>query len=202
MLTGKGVTPAPLSVRAYARHRKVSAPAVLRAIKAGRLKASLVVDAKGKHKIADVALADAEWAANTDLTKAPTAVKARGGDRDGVTPVTPETADEAADEANEGEPVLTPAMSLADAARVEKYWSARKKQLEVQTRAGELVPAKAVAAKIVGVFTLCRTKLLGIPSKAKTALPQLSNQDIAVLDRLIREALEDLASEQIGKLAA
>jgi hypothetical protein len=57
-----GYTPAgPLSLRAYARHRGVSAPTVLRAIRRGSLKASLVRDVDGHAKIADVALADSEW---------------------------------------------------------------------------------------------------------------------------------------------
>src|SRR4051794_30803735 len=70
------MTPQVLSVRAYARHRGSSHQAVLRAIARGRLSASLTT-IDGVTKIADVALADQEWAATTDLSKAPDAVKVR-----------------------------------------------------------------------------------------------------------------------------
>src|SRR3954470_4357597 len=70
------MTPQVLSVRAYARHRGSSHQAVLRAIARGRLSAALTT-VDGVTKIADVALADQEWAATTDLSKAPDAVKVR-----------------------------------------------------------------------------------------------------------------------------
>jgi hypothetical protein len=180
------LTSAPLSMRAYARHRQVSAVAVLRAIRKGRLQASLVVDERGKAKIANVALADEEWAANTDLTKAPTYVKARAG--------TPRQA--AATDASKP-PHLSGDMSLTAAVIAEKYWSAKRKELDYLEQAGQLVDAQDVANRIVTTFTECRTKLLGIPGKVKTALPHLGHTDIATVDRLIREALEDLAAEPI-----
>jgi phage terminase Nu1 subunit (DNA packaging protein) len=40
-----------------------------------------------------------------------------------------------------------------------------------------------------------RTKLLGLPSRAKQRLPHLTPADLATLDRLIREALEELGGE-------
>jgi hypothetical protein len=67
---------APISVRAYARHRGCSAPAVLKAIDRGRLRLSIVIEG-GKAKIADVALADREWAENTDLSRASGEIKER-----------------------------------------------------------------------------------------------------------------------------
>jgi hypothetical protein len=78
-----GVTPVtpPLSLRGYARHRDTknlpgaTVQAVLRAIARGRLNKSLIRDGVGKAiGINDADLADSEWAATTDLTKAPAAV--------------------------------------------------------------------------------------------------------------------------------
>jgi P27 family predicted phage terminase small subunit len=70
----------PLSLRAYAKRRGCSVEAVSRAIKAGRLVAS-VVTVDGSPKIADADLADQEWDANTDHSKAP---PASDGDMDGA----------------------------------------------------------------------------------------------------------------------
>jgi hypothetical protein len=64
----------PLSLRAYAKRRNCSHVAVRNAIKAGRLVKS-VVDVDGQPKIADPELADREWKANTDLSRAPDSVK-------------------------------------------------------------------------------------------------------------------------------
>ena len=196
MLTPEAVTGASgLSLRAYARHRGVSVEAVRRAIKSGRLSASIGADSKGKPVVLDPAVADQEWSNNTDLGKAPGYVKERESARvtEGVTP-TRDARDTRDSDVLEGEaPELSPEMTMADAARAEKYWTAMRKRLEYQARAQELVPAKEISDRLTGIFTRCRTKLLGIPSKAKTAFPQLTHQDIAALDRLIREALEDLA---------
>jgi hypothetical protein len=68
-----------VSLRAYAAHRKslglpgASLQAVQRAIDRQRLYES-VVRVHGSRKILDVDVADREWAANTDLSKAPSYV--------------------------------------------------------------------------------------------------------------------------------
>ena len=43
------------------------------------------------------------------------------------------------------------------------------------------------------IITRARTKLLGIPTKAKQRIPDLDTDAIGVLDDIVREALEDLA---------
>ena len=47
-------------------------------------------------------------------------------------------------------------------------------------------------AALVDQVVTCRTRLLGIPSKAKQQLPHLSLSDLEVLEALVREALEGL----------
>lgn len=200
---GSSVAAGPLSLRAYARHRGTSVEAVRRAIKSQRLVKCLVAGADGSPKIADPALADAEWAGNTDLSKAPTFVKEREGTR--VTAVTPtrDTRDTARDTTSEPEgepsseeqPELSPGMSLNDATKADKYWSAMTRKLEYEKQIGELVSAKRAGEFMTNVFALSRTKLLALPSKARAALPHLTHADIGTLDRLIREALEDLANQ-------
>ncbi len=181
-VTADTVTPSgPISLRAYARHRGTSAPSVLRAIKRGRLNASLVIDAKGKTQIADVALADIEWAENTDLSRAPGYVKAREGKGPG--------------RASGGAREVS---SLAAASAREKDWRAKLAELEFQTKSGQLVNGDEVKARMVDLFTRCKTKLLGVPSKAKHAMPHLTHADVLTLDRLVREALEDLATMPVS----
>ena len=64
--------------------------------------------------------------------------------------------------------------------------------LKLAKMRGELVDAAAVKRGITDMITKCRTKLLGIPSRARQALPHLSTQDVETIESLVREALEDL----------
>lgn len=172
--------PAPLSLRAYARHRGVSPEAVSKAVQVGRLRAS-VTRVRGAPKIRDAELADREWAATTDLTRA-TADIARRGER----PASP--APSAGGEASAGEDLV-----LSEELAREKYWKANIAELEFRERKGELVEAKDVAKKLADIFAICRGKLLGIPTRLRQSLPHLSVQDVAKAEELLREALEDLA---------
>lgn len=147
-----------------------------RAIARGRLAAS--VDTDGQ--IIDAELADREWEANTDLSRAPGAVVERAAARAGGSAAAPR---------------VTTANSVAENNAAKTYWQARQAELDYLADAKELVLARDVDAQVRGVFLACRTKLLGIPSRARQALPHLSVADIGALEGLIREALEGLASE-------
>jgi phage terminase Nu1 subunit (DNA packaging protein) len=68
-------------------------------------------------------------------------------------------------------------------------------ELERQQKEGLLVKAEEVEHEWVEVITRARTKLLGIPTKAKQRIPDLDTDAIGVLDDIVREALEDLAIE-------
>lgn len=200
----------PLSLRQYAARRGVSPMAVSRAIKTGRLTASVGRDADGTPRINDPELADREWDQRTDLSKAPGAVKARAAARpppppapapaadlvqlppDVVTPEEQELLDRVGLSAHKG-------MTLAEASAIEKVWKAKLAELEFQTKSGELVAAKDVAVRLANVFTHARTKLLGIPTQAKQRLPHLTVPDLGLLERLVREALEDLAAGDVPK---
>lgn len=192
--------PAPMSLRTYAKRRGVTAMAVSKAVASGRLKASVVRDARGAPKIADPELADREWEAATDLSKAPGYVKARSAARErapgsgtgGAVPSMPLPPLGGADDAGGA---VHLGMSLADASAAEKVWKARLAELDYRERSGELVNAKEMASRLTDVFTRCRTRLLGIPTRARQQLPHLTVPDIGVLDSLVREALEELAVE-------
>jgi hypothetical protein len=156
----------------YAKRRGVSKMTISRAVDRGRLVNSVVRDPGGKFLGILPTLADQEWAANSDYTDAPQ--RAPGADSD------PEMGSES--DATMG------AVSVK-----EKYWKAKLAELKFKEAAAELIPARDVERKLVDVFTSCKTRLLGIPSRAKQALPHLTVADIGALDVLIREALEELA---------
>lgn len=181
---------APISLRAYAEHRKVSVMAVSRAVKSGRLSRSVTRDGHGQPKIADVELADQEWAAHTDLSRAPGYVKELADGRVQTSAQAPATGDPAA--AADDSPVGRSAPSLTEASAEEKRWKARLARVQYEERIGQLVNKRAVLERQAAIFTEVRTKLLMIPSKAKFAIPTLTHADTAKLDQLIRDALEAL----------
>jgi phage terminase Nu1 subunit (DNA packaging protein) len=181
--------PAPMTLTAYAKRRGVSTMAVSRAIARKRLVQSVVRNERGVPAIADPDLADREWDANTDLTHAPTYVKERAAARAAGAP--PPDDDDAEDEAPDLSSVED--MSLADASRSEKAWKAKLAELKYRQAAGELVPAKDVSRALEDTFARCKTKLLAVHSRARQSLPHLTVADLAVIEDLIREALEDLA---------
>lgn len=155
----------------------------MRAIAQGRLSRSV----RSRH-IVDVALADREWAANTDLSRAPDQVKARaaaqaaGGEQRRAANGNQQIVDEPADPAG-----------LATASAREKHFRAKLAELKYLERAGELVEAAAVLAAWIDQITIARTKLLGIPSKFKQRRSHQTLEDLADLEALLREALEALA---------
>lgn len=160
-----------MAVRAYARHRKAAGlaggthHAVQVAIESGRLSRSLTPDGK---KIADVAAADAEWAATTHVDRIPLSGPTAAG---------------------ESPPELAESRARREAAQ------AALAEIELAEKRGELVPAIEVESKLVNVFAQCKTKLLAVASRARQRDPALTGPQIELFRTLIREALDDLASK-------
>jgi phage terminase Nu1 subunit (DNA packaging protein) len=67
-------------------------------------------------------------------------------------------------------------------------------ELERKQKEQILVKAEEVEAKWVEIITMARTKILGIPTKAKQRIPDLDTDAIGLLDDIVRETLEDLAT--------
>lgn len=176
---------APWSFSAYARRRGVSVEAVRKAHRSGRLHRSIVM-VNGKPKIADPALADREWAANTNISKLPAALLiARHGRRAGTRGDRGSRSAPRSDDTQQAD--------LSDATRREKLARAQLAELKYRERAGQLVEAEEMKAAWIDHITIARTKVLGIPSKFKQRRPHQTLEDLADLDELLREALEDLA---------
>ncbi|WP_216903182.1 hypothetical protein [Synechococcus sp. CCY 9618] len=66
-------------------------------------------------------------------------------------------------------------------------------EVELGVKQGELIPRAAAVATMARVVTISRTRLLGVPSRLRSRLPHLTLDDLAVLEELQREALEELA---------
>lgn len=168
-----------VSLKAYAAHRGVSVQAVKKAIKKERLKRSVVRTPAGHFKVRSIEAADMEWSANTDpsLQRGVAAVLA-GSD--------PQTASDADPEAAAGDSDESYAQSRAKRERYE----AKISQLKYEQQAGKLVSREEFEAIAVRVASDVKSKLLGVPSKAKQRIPTLKPAEIAILEDLIREALE------------
>lgn len=180
----------PISLSAYARRRGVSAKAVSKAVAEGRLRNS-VIQVNGSPKIADPDLADREWNANTrpraDQPRPAPALaqgkrKRRESDCDGDLP----------------EDVLPYEHSRA---RREMHAARREgaladmAELERDKMNDTLVPVDEARAYIIDKFTVVKTRLLGVPSRVAQQFPHLASEVEPLVDRLIREVLEELAAD-------
>lgn len=169
----KGIT-----VAEFAQIKGVSATAVHKAIAGGRLVNCLIHDPKYKKPRINPVVAAQEWERNTDHNK-----RHHGNDVRAM-PENP-----APFEKVPGAPVAPSAKQI-----MENY-KARILKMEYEERAGVLIDAAQVKEAWFKIVTEAKTKILGLPAKAKTNLPHLTAGDVAILDRLCREALEELAHD-------
>lgn len=68
-------------------------------------------------------------------------------------------------------------------------------ELDRQQKLGRLVPVEEVEKRWVEIIVQARTKLLGLPTKAKQRIPDLDVDAIGTLDEIVRETLEELAAQ-------
>lgn len=166
------------SISAYARHRKAAGltggtPKAVRDRRdRGVLDGALTKDRKA---IADVELADRLWAACTN----PDMVPSSG-------PTSPV-----------GTSTLAPSPLAEHRARAAAA-SATLVELELEEKRGALVRVEDVEAKWADIVAVFRTKLLGVPARARVRDPSLSGKQVTLIDNLIRESLEELADEAWG----
>ena len=74
---------------------------------------------------------------------------------------------------------------------------ARLAEIDVEEREKLLVPSEEVKNAWIQLVTIAKTKVLGIPTKAKQRIPDLDKGAIGLLDEIVRETLEDLAVENV-----
>ena len=68
--------------------------------------------------------------------------------------------------------------------------------LELDRKAKEalLLPAGQVEKAWANAVAISRTKLLALPTRARQRIPHLSLEEVALIEELVRETLEDLSS--------
>jgi hypothetical protein len=74
---------------------------------------------------------------------------------------------------------------------------ARLAEIDVEEREKLLVPSEDVKNAWVQLVTIAKTKVLGIPTKAKQRIPDLDKSAIGLLHEIVRETLEDLAISDV-----
>ena len=172
-----------LSIRGYARHRRVSPAAVRKALAAGRIKA----DAEGAI---DPTAADTQWDTSTNLSKPLNSVT--GVPKKRRTPGAPSDAIGAAGAG------IPEANGLSDAARLISSYAgsraaresflARLAKLDYEERSGKLVDADEVRAQQFALGRRIRNSMRGIPDRLAPIL--VGQTDAAVVHRMLSEEIE------------
>lgn len=151
-----------------------------------RLVKTLLRDQDGKVAgLTDLQAALAEWHANGDYTDAPHRAPVLTSVPPPASAPTPEPTPDV--EGGEG---------LASAAARDKHWRAKLSELKFKEAAGELVRAAEVKRAWADLLSSVRTKLLGVPNRLKQQRPHMSVEDVAGVESLIRESLEDLVAHE------
>jgi phage terminase Nu1 subunit (DNA packaging protein) len=174
-----------------ARILGITPPAIAQAVAKGRLK--IVLDEKGRKRIDTSTLAE-DYRKSTQTRK--TTAHKKAAELKVEEP--PQKVSKPV-----GRPKAEPRISRTqdyipdyDESRARtEYLKAELLELDRQTKAGKLVPTEEVEAKWIEVITLARSKMLGIPTKAKQRIPDLDGAAMACLEDIVRETLEDLAGE-------
>lgn len=166
-----------MSLRSYAARRGVSPEAVSKAIRDGRL-VEAVVRVKRQPKIGNADVADREWDANTRPARSP-----------GVEP-------------RDESWISIEFVSFVEARRRKEIGLARQSDikaqadlLDLQAKKGELVQVGVIRRKVQADYANVRAKLLGLATRCKQQLAKLTAADVARINVIVREALEDLADD-------
>lgn len=172
-----------MSIRAYARRRRVTHPAVLKAIATGRIHRS----ANGKI---DSEVADREWAENTNEAKPRNSVS---GDphrrRAPGEPSRPTLGDARRHDSDTGRIAGGYAASRA----VRESFEARLKQLEYERRKGKLVDADEVRDAYDECARRARALLLAIPDRVAPIVAAIS--DVADVHRILLDEVRRTCEE-------
>jgi phage terminase Nu1 subunit (DNA packaging protein) len=187
-----------MGFREYARHRAAAGlvggtlAAVQTAIRSGRIK-DAVVEITGEPRKIDSARADQLWTERSaPSTQELTGNATAGGDHAQVTKPKPAAADAKVTAAGDAEDVEDLTYAAARAAR--ERANARKAEMEADVMAGRLVDSEAVANAWEKIIQTSRTKVLALPSKIRTRLPQLTAANVALIESIVRDTLDELAA--------
>ena len=84
--------------------------------------------------------------------------------------------------------------TIAEARNLQKYWRAKRTELERAVAAGKLVPVERVRQQLAEL----KTAVLAIPRQAQRRIPTLTDRDVAAmgatLRRVLRRGVDQLAA--------
>lgn len=78
-----------------------------------------------------------------------------------------------------------------------EYEKANLLELERKTKEGQLLRREDVELATGRAVNMARTKVLGVPSRAKQQIPHLSADEVELIRDLLREALDELAVMEV-----
>jgi hypothetical protein len=78
-----------------------------------------------------------------------------------------------------------------------EYEKANLLELDRKTKEGQLLKREDVEQAWNAAVNITRTKVLGVPSRAKQQIPHLTPDEVEVVRDLLREALEELAAGEV-----
>lgn len=175
------------SLRTYAKARGITHEAVRQAIKTGRLVKSIVY-VNGEPKIADEAIADQEWAANTDQSKPRNRItgdpKHRRASQDA--PMQPMANDAAGESGAKGP-------SYAQSRAIREAYQARLSKLEYEERSGKLVQADAARVAIFNTARKARDMLMAVPDRVAPLV--VGQTDAHEIHRILMDEVRRIAAE-------
>jgi hypothetical protein len=158
-----------LSIRAYAKHRGVSHSAVIKAIKAGRIK-------KEADGTINPSVADASWQENTF----------------------PDTSVDVEPKFNKtkSEPLVTSGPSYAQSRAVKEAYNARLAKLSYEEKSGSLVRTDIVKVAWFNALRVLRDRVLNMPDRLAPILSAETDIKIIrdLLDEDLRQILDDTAN--------
>ena len=178
----------PITVAEFARIKGVSPPAVWKAIQNKRLVNCLIYDGIHKKPRSDPVVAAQEWERNTDHSKRTVGADIR------IQPERPKPYVKP-DVPRPDEPPVAGGPSLNQSRAVREAYQARLAKLDYEERSGKLIDAEAVKNEWFKLITEAKTRLLAVPSKSKANIPHLTLAEVGIIERLIREALEDISND-------
>jgi hypothetical protein len=83
--------------------------------------------------------------------------------------------------------------SITTSKAIRESFLAKMAEMDYLEKAGLLVNGEAVKVEITGMITAAKSRLLGVPAKARGRLAHLTVSDIETLEEMIAQALEELS---------
>jgi hypothetical protein len=174
-----------LTVPKYAAHRGKDPSAVRYAIREGKLQKSITRD--GNRILIDADLADKEWSTRFDPTSPDDTPNSRGSS-------SPAGKKKKKSEWDPEDPYDTSMLVPINVSRMRiAAHEAELARIKVEKEMGKLIPLEEIDKQWVKLATTTKTKVLGIPSKARQRIPELTDAQYAILESISREALEEIS---------